>query len=511
VTDAGPDGSPASTADGGSSGTDGGSADGGSSDGGSTDGGSNDGGVTDGGSKDGGSADAGTVTYPDPSELPQGWAIAAASLSTFADGGYSYFGDMTTSFDGGVRIVQVNSQSSNTVTVIYVDAQHVVATGHLLGGPNVDYTYQGTMSGGVLDEIEDYDLDGDGVMDVEHRAHYEGSPLQLTYSGYDLHPDGGTGDGGIALLWTYSGPAQQDSGRRKADCDPNTPFPSTDGNWWSPWPNSRISIPVNGSPGSCDENQAKAITTALNAALSDARLCLVGSNPELGAKLATVLGEAAAGERALVIGCGNHCTNANTTNGGSFRSWFENLGSGQHMNLNPALIDGGCQNLESRMLHEMLHWGGSLHEGGEDGNGGTDPIYTCARYCTGCNDGGSNGAGSPARDCATCRVGGKRDCGTTVTFQAVDCETASSVGGCTGGCHSANGGSGAACEQWMGWRETACDGTFLDYCCGEPFAFCCAMCPADHPYASTEACPASSPTTSTCDQRPLFCNSSSCP
>lgn len=446
-----------------------------------------------GGGGGGGSSDSGTGGSYQGGELPrsewpEGLAEIADSLDALVTGGDTDITgdgvpDIQTHVSGDARTVTLLGESGGAaLEVSYASAESLNVTGDLNEDGAADFAFEALRSGASLVEQGSADRDFDGAEDerVRIETNLDTQAWTETRERLESFPDGGSD-------WVLEFERTSDTLVEQAGCDSMEGFPSFDGAGWNPLGRDNIKIITNGEPGSCTDAQAANLARNFNEAVKKGLSCLKKTNSEFALKLATALAN-----RPLYVGCSNKCSLAAADADGHWRSY---LGR-QRMNFGNQ--SATPQQLQSLILHELLHWSGKHHDHGEDGNGGTDDVYSCARLCMGCE--ASNftlGGGNPKQDCEKCADTAKMAsaCGTKKMLKKGECPELAL-------CHAGLGGN-FHCASCMVRENQNCDGSSLPPAQANTQFACCATCPDsgqsnDVPCASTAEmvemdCPAMPP------------------
>lgn len=400
---------------------------------------------------------------------PPGLAELVNELDTFERGGQAdldrdgRYETTTTIGDGGVRTIVVTGPGEGVMlTVVVADADHATAQGDFNEDSRIDFTESEVRTNNRVDYSGEWDTDFDGTMDRRVVRSVDLVARTFTRTVYRL------ADGGFQQESTRSGPAWENQGQA---CKGLDGFPSDVGGVSrSPLGRTNIRIIENGTPGACTSDQAGSLEGAFRKILSDSLKCLERINPLLKAKLSNALAN-----KKLNVACGNTCPGIGATADldGHWLKYFE----GERVNVNFSAARDATD-LQAMLLHELLHFAGNDHVGGADGQGGTDPIYSCGRHCGGCSNWGLGARDSPQTpwskelDCARCAAPGfKGLCGTQTAY--VDkCDTARAL------CHA--GAAFANCEKCLMSEEEYCDGTPIPDSVANRFV-CCQRegCPTD--------------------------------
>jgi hypothetical protein len=312
----------------------------------------------------------------------------------------------------------------------------------------------------------------------------------------DESPDGGdieateyldagpsdAGPGGFVVSRRWVRPAARDQGQVPM-CNGTANFPTVTG-WWQGGSPPEFAVV---DKVACTATQQQKLAAAFECAKT--KLKCVGRVNETVKKQV----EAHLLDDDLRYGCNNPCGDALAT---TLPSVF---GSKAETNFNGTRLNGWTADQTcSTVLHELMHMA-KVEEGGNHPDG-TDRIYSCARYCTGCIDfGGVFGGMDPPfpsdnLDCVRCAETAteKAKCGIKKELKAGPCST---LALCHGGI-----GINKACTGCENLVTNDCEGTQLR----SPELNCCTQCPPDA-LTNDKVCPGPFQPSDTCMSKPPEC------
>ncbi|MCP3105500.1 hypothetical protein LZ198_42255 [Myxococcus sp. K15C18031901] len=308
--------------------------------------------------------------------------------------------------EGTARVVQhFNGTMNRPALTARYEGDEVTHWGDFNEDTRVDYQYVRRFDGGVMVQtwLEDKDLNGE----FEIRRTQIGSRGTVKVVRERMQDLEGGGRGYVVES-VEEGPAveeERDEGMSTlATCDSMAGFPEDLGSTASLVDLPNLQVVIGGAPGACNSEQTSRILEALKQI--PARIeCLSGSNKDLG----QLMKSAFSSGHDLFIGCGGQCPGTRAATDVGPPSDFDAALSGPYRsNLNARGVEN-AEGLDRTLLHELLHWGAGIRHG--PGDGGTDTVWSCARFCSRCSTDGVGG-GFPAADCARCSSPDKKgSCG----------------------------------------------------------------------------------------------------
>jgi hypothetical protein len=260
-------------------------------------------------------------------------------------------------------------------------------------------------------------------------------------------------------------------------------------------------VAESGSPtvdtnGRCSQQSTKSIVAALKCAKGKLD-CMRKTNPGIGSELDSAF---AGAKCPLIITCGSKCPGIATTESNSWacESMDDSYMAINMSKWNALSADAQC----SYMLHELMHWAGEPGDGDHNdaSKGGKDTVYSCGRYCGGCQSGlGKGASGSANVECAQCAStkAAKQACGVKKQIETGKCGLTQGIGVC----HSGIGCLMGSCESCTSYVQKYCDDTIFD-----SSYLCCGGCPASCNGSNDKPCTGTMPPNeTTCNSKPPAC------
>lgn len=458
-----------------------------------------------------------TSTYDnDRTQWPVGLGDFIDGLAAYRDGGtldVTGTGTLTVAVDStsGYRIERMKLSNGGFINASFTDSDHLSVVGDLNGDGIEDYRYAQVHNGAGSTNSQDTSEDTTfgGTFDRFTTQVYDPATQSFSFRVEQLVVGADGGSSRVVVENRTFSRKVQAAGPPSPGCDELDGFPSGDTqSQWYPFgtANTRVRILNDGSTNTCDLAQAQRIARVLRKAVDDARNCLAAANPLLAHALVDALAS-----RDLRISCMPSCTKnggavlATTDQGGMLSdpySWFGTTLGNQRTGLNLDAIGGDDGALEDVLIHELLHWAGDPHKGGDDGNGGRDDVYGCGRYCSRCPSAfvtTAPASHTAAADCAQCSANDRKSsCGLQTWNVDADCTQGAL-------CHGAPGAN-TFCTSCQGTINKYCDGTAVP---GTPVPANELCCPANACPSGFRGpdiiCHAANGMTADCPAVPPFC------
>ncbi|WP_408888270.1 hypothetical protein ACJ2CR_24425 [Myxococcus faecalis] len=322
--------------------------------------------------------------------------------------------------DGGARFVEYyNGESTRPVLTIRREGDLTTHWGDYDEDSRTDSLYDLSFDGGVMVQLWLEDTNGDGELDQRRTQLGSRQDIRIIRERLVSLDGGGRGwrvesDREAPAIQPHPEEERETHWSAGTRCDSMAGFPADMTSTTSVASMPAVNIVTGTSPGACTSEQTAKLIEALKQ-IPDSTKCLGATNSTLG----TMMQSALASDIKTFIGCGGQCPGIRAATDPGPPSRLDELRSGPYrMNLAPYVVAG--QGLERTLFHELLHWSTGLHH--EEGDNGTDQVWSCARFCSRCTTAGFGG-GDPAADCARCAA---RDQKLSCGWKMVE----ASMGGC---------------------------------------------------------------------------------